>query len=258
MCLTGLQTALTWMTASESPSSASPLPSNPLPPGQRERQDFPRFGMTPFANRFPDSMAKSIEVGGALMDSTKNPMKVNFSTTQLQRSSIVADFHCVTTWSKLHLTWGGFRFYDFFEELVKPYLLSATDDVLVLFTAQDGYRVGLQLQDLLRSDVMLADELDGQPLSVQHGAPLRLVAPAHYGYKNPKHLRNIEFFPADYDYPRAGFKFMDHPRARVSHEERGQFFPGWLLRYLYRPLIKSTVNKFRDAQKRHDSLSPRN
>jgi len=29
---------------------------------------------------------------------------------------------------------------------------------------------------------------------------------------------------------------MAHPRARVAAEERGQWFPGWLLRYLCRPL----------------------
>jgi hypothetical protein len=36
---------------------------------------------------------------------------------------------------------------------------------------------------------------------------------------------------------------MDHPRARVMLEERGQFLPGWLLRYLFRPFIQSIIRK---------------
>jgi DMSO/TMAO reductase YedYZ molybdopterin-dependent catalytic subunit len=50
----------------------------------------------------------------------------------------------------------------------------------------------LLLSDLLAAEVLLADILDGLPLSMEHGAPLRLVAPAHYGYKSVKHLSGIE------------------------------------------------------------------
>jgi hypothetical protein len=37
---------------------------------------------------------------------------------------------------------------------------------------------------------------------------------------------------------------MSHPRARVADEERGQWLPGWLLRYLYRPLVRPTIARF--------------
>ena len=40
---------------------------------------------------------------------------------------------------------------------------------------------------------------------------------------------------------------MVHPRARVAGEERGQWIPGWLLRYLYRPLIRPTAARFARA-----------
>jgi DMSO/TMAO reductase YedYZ molybdopterin-dependent catalytic subunit len=99
----------------------------------------------------------------------------------------------------------------------------------------------------MSDDVLLADRLDGQPLSIQHGAPLRIVAPAHYGYKNVKHLNRIDFLTEGSEYNRAGYRFMDHPRARVAFEERGIGAPGWLLRIAYRPLIKSTVRRFRKA-----------
>ncbi|MBC7984424.1 MAG: molybdopterin-dependent oxidoreductase, partial [Candidatus Obscuribacterales bacterium] len=96
-------------------------------------------------------------------------------------------------------------------------------------------------------DVLLADTLNDAPLSIEHGAPLRLVAPAHYGYKNVKHLSQIEFWRDRGDYRPSALRFMDHPRARVAFEERGQIFPGWFLRYLYRPLIDSTVKQFSKA-----------
>jgi hypothetical protein len=38
---------------------------------------------------------------------------------------------------------------------------------------------------------------------------------------------------------------LDHPRARVALEERGQFLPGWLLRYAFRPLIQPTIDKMK-------------
>ena len=48
------------------------------------------------------------------------------------------------------------------------------------------------LEDALADDVLLADRLDGAPLDAKHGAPVRLVAPAHYGFINVKHLCRIE------------------------------------------------------------------
>ena len=83
-------------------------------------------------------------------------------------------------------------------------------------------------------------------------APLRLVAPKHYAYKSVKHLSQMEFKTADSGYRVSGFRFMDHPRARVALEERGRFAPGWLLRYLYRPLVTGTVARFATAMAEHD------
>jgi len=76
---------------------------------------------------------------------------------------------------------------------------------------------------------------------------VRLIAPAHYGYKSVKHLSRIEFRNEEDGYRASGFRFMDHPRARVALEERGRGVPGWLLRRLYRPLISDTVARFAKA-----------
>ena len=57
-------------------------------------------------------------------------------------------------------------------------------------------------------------------------------------------------------YRPVGLRFMAHPRARVAAEERGQWFPGWLLRYLYRPLINPTAARFDEALQRHQARVP--
>ncbi len=56
----------------------------------------------------------------------------------------------------------------------------------------DGFVARLLLRKALDPSVMLADRLDGEPLNLKHGAPLRLVAPRHYEFKNIKHVKSIE------------------------------------------------------------------
>jgi sulfoxide reductase catalytic subunit YedY len=46
-------------------------------------------------------------------------------------------------------------------------------------------------------DVMLAYEMDGKPLRREHGAPVRLVIPEMYGYKNVKWLEGINLVPQE-------------------------------------------------------------
>jgi DMSO/TMAO reductase YedYZ molybdopterin-dependent catalytic subunit len=77
-----------------------------------------------------------------------------------------------------------------------------------------------------------------------HGAPLRLVAPAHYGYKNVKHIQSLEFLVSDRGFRPVGLRFMAHPRARVALQERGVGVPAWLLRAVYRPVVKYVADKF--------------
>ncbi len=219
-----------------------------LPKGQRETDTLPRFGLTKFARRFPSEPADiGIEIGGDVQQS----IRISSELKQLERIEQVSDFHCVTTWTKRAVNWSGYRFADFYRSLIVPRAQPDGNTTFVVFRSQDGYRVGLPLQDLLAADVILADTLEGEPLPIAHGAPLRLVAPAHYGYKSAKHINGIEFWRNATNYRPAALSFMDHPRARVEYEERGKIFPGWFLRRLYRPLIEPTKRKFREALANH-------
>ena len=220
----------------------------PLPPGQRETKDFPRFGLTPFATRFPaNSETVKIQIAGDV----KASIEVNSEMDRLTRIEQCSDFHCVTTWTTRSLVWGGVQFADFYRQIVVPLAGAPENATFVVLRGQDGARTSLPLSDLLAADVLLADRLNGQPLSIAHGAPIRLLAPGHYGYKSVKHLNRIEFWISSAHYRPFGLRFMVHPRARVTQEERGQWIPGWLLRYLYRPLIGPTSRRFAQAMQKH-------
>ncbi|WP_395373641.1 molybdopterin-dependent oxidoreductase [Marinicella sp. W31] len=215
-----------------------------LPKGQYDIGKMPRFGMSKFADRIPQQIdAVKITISGDV----ENTRTFDTEIAALPRTEIKADFHCVTTWSALDQVWEGVLFKDFFNQLVLPETKPMKNANFIVMRAQDGYRACLPLDDLLSDNVMLADTLNGEPLGIEHGAPLRLIAPDHYGYKNVKHIQKIDFLLDNSNYRPSGLKFMEHPRARVEKEERGRFFPGWLLRYVYRPAIKSTISSFERA-----------
>jgi DMSO/TMAO reductase YedYZ molybdopterin-dependent catalytic subunit len=179
------------------------------------------------------------------------PLVLETPLQGLARVEQVCDLHCVTTWSRRSLRWSGVRFADFFDRHVAPRIPPGRPVTSVVLRGQDGYRTTMILSDLLAPDVLLVDTLDGLPLSLEHGAPLRLVAPAHYGYKSVKHLSRLEFWQGSPNLRPAALAFMDHPRARVALEERARWLPGWLLRLVYRPLIKPTAAKFAKAIAEH-------
>ena len=212
-----------------------------LPPGQKESNTFPRFGLPQYANRFPKEVDKiRITIGGDLED-----FEISEDLTLLPRINQTSDFHCVTTWSKLDLNWGGYRFSDFYNTLILPRVSKKI--TFVVLKAQDGYKTSLPLADLMQSNVMLADQLDNEPLSLEHGAPIRIVAPDHYGYKNPKHINCIEFYAEKQIVKQGYLSFMDHPRARVSKEERASKGPGIIFRWLYKFGVNSTIKDFEKA-----------
>ncbi len=227
---------------------------NALPPGQLARADFPRFGLNPYAPRFPKVLDR-IEL--RICGEVASKLCVSDELLALPRVEQRSDFHCVTTWSRRDLNWSGFRFRDFYERIVLPQAQPAPEVRAVALRCQDGYRACLLLEDLLADGVLLADRLDGAPLNIEHGAPLRLVAPAHYGYKSAKHLSTLEFLLDPSGHRTAALKFMEHPRARVALEERGRGFPGVLLRYVYRPLIGMTVRRFARELEKFRSSPPR-
>ena len=212
-----------------------------LPPGQKESDIFPRFGLPQYANRFPKEIEKiRFTIGGNV-----DEIEISEELNALPRINQISDFHCVTTWSKLNLNWSGYRFNDFYTTLIQPTL--SQEVTFVVLKAQDGYKTSLPLSDMMNPNVLLADRLDGKPLTIEHGAPIRIIAPDHYGYKNLKYIKRIEFYSEQKVIKQGLLGFMDHPRARVAFEERAAKGPNILFRFLYKFRINSTIRDFEKA-----------
>ncbi|MYC65295.1 MAG: molybdopterin-dependent oxidoreductase [Acidobacteriia bacterium] len=94
---------------------------------------------------------------------------------------------CVQCWSA-RTTWGGFRFDELLED-VKP----LTKAKSVRIDCADKWYEYMSLDEMAEPGVMLCLEMAGQPLTDQHGAPLRLLAPSKYGYKSAKLVTKITF-----------------------------------------------------------------
>lgn len=138
-----------------------------LPPGQRESATFPRFGIPRFARRFPGQLSTpALEIRGEV----EQELSLHDALAGLPRVEQVSDLHCVTTWSRRGLRWGGVRFVDFWQSVVVPRARPRAGARLLRLRGQDGAWTGLLLEDALGSDVLLADTLDGKPLDVAHGA----------------------------------------------------------------------------------------
>jgi DMSO/TMAO reductase YedYZ molybdopterin-dependent catalytic subunit len=223
-----------------------------LPPGQRAIDHFPRFGAPTFASRLPATPRADFTIRLQAAQAELAPIGMA-ELAQLRRVDVVADFHCVTTWSCRSLTWSGYFFREFYELLLRPRAPAHGAYAFVEFKGLDGYGTCVALEDLLAEDVLLADRLNGEPLSLEHGAPLRLVAPSLYGYKNIKHVSLVRLRP---DYRRTSAEALTraHPRGRVAFEERGRGLPGQVFRILYRALLPATLWYFQRAERRAQRL----
>lgn len=94
----------------------------------------------------------------------------------------------------------------------------------VRWYAADGYSNSLPLERVLHPDTMLAYEMDGAPLPREHGYPLRVLIPGHYGQKMPKWLERIELIDREYlgYWERRGWDDMAiiKPNSRIDMPRR--------------------------------------
>ncbi|WP_375447985.1 molybdopterin-dependent oxidoreductase [uncultured Fibrella sp.] len=117
----------------------------------------------------------------------------------LPKQELVFDFKCVEGWSQIQ-HWGGTRLAD----LISHYKLgtrtgqpaaSEADyfNYLGMETPDKGYYVGLDIASAMHPQTLLAYEMNGEPLTGPHGAPLRLIIPVKYGVKNLKRIGTMTF-----------------------------------------------------------------
>ena len=162
----------------------SPTLRKPVPPGQTYVQTFPIYDITPERPQ-PDLQAYRLRVWGAV----DAPHTWTWSELcALPMIEVVADFHCVTRWSKRALVWEGIPTRVILET-VRPH-----DDVVqVMVHCLEGYTTNVPIEYFAAEDSLLALRLNGAPLTPEHGAPLRLVIPQLYAWKSAKYVCGLEF-----------------------------------------------------------------
>ncbi len=135
-----------------------------------------------------DEATWRLQIGGRV---TKPVLLSYRDLLSLPKVEQISTFHCVTGWTVKNVHWGGVRLDDVIEQ-AEPH---RDAHALEFVSAEQPYVDSLTLQQAGLHDVMLAYEMDEKPLSRAHGAPLRLVIPEMYGYKNVKWLNGINLVP---------------------------------------------------------------
>ena len=119
----------------------------------------------------------------------ENPMIMTWQDLMnLPQVEDTSDFHCVTTWSKMDMEWRGIRLMDL-AALAQP-KETATH---ILCYGYDTYTTNVSLEEALKPDVLLAHTVEGKPLALEHGGPLRMITPQLYAWKGSKWIKRIEF-----------------------------------------------------------------
>ncbi len=118
----------------------------------------------------------------------RHPIELTYDQLlALPRAEQVSTFHCVTGWTVTGVHWAGVRFHDLLA-LAEPLPGAHAAHFVSAEVPYDDY---LTLTDTALPDVMLAYGMDGGPLPQEHGAPVRVVIPEMYGYKNVKWVNRI-------------------------------------------------------------------
>jgi DMSO/TMAO reductase YedYZ molybdopterin-dependent catalytic subunit len=190
-----------------------------LPPGQSLTQKFPVLHYGPIP-RF-DPATWDFRVWGEVEQERRWAWD---EFNELPRTKIVMDIHCVTRWSKFDTEWEGVSV----RTLVDAGFIKIKPTAgYVIEHAEFGYTTNLPVHVVLQDNFLLATHFDGQPLSPDHGYPLRGVIGAipdrkdlkdPYFWKGAKWIRGLQFATADRPgfWEQAGY----HNEADVWKEER--------------------------------------
>jgi len=149
----------------------------------------------------------------------EKPISWNWSEFQaLPKVKVWADFHCVTRWSRLGNLWEGVAAKTLIDQAggLRP------EAKFALVRGHDNdWTTNLPVEYLLAVDALVALTHDGEPLSIEHGGPARLIVPRLYAWKSAKWVAGIEFRETD----EAGFWEENgyHMRGDPWKEERFRY-----------------------------------
>ena len=165
-----------------------------LPPGQSLTLKWPvlQYGDVPRA----DLRTWDFRIDGLV----EKPVRLTWEEfNKLPQTEIQCDIHCVTRWSRFDNRFEGVLFTEVMK-LVTPKPASPAGEPEARFAivrAEHGYTANLSLADLMLPTTIFAFKHDGEPLSAEHGYPLRLVVPQLYFWKSVKWVRGFTLVAQD-------------------------------------------------------------
>ena len=182
-----------------------------LPPGQYLTKKWPvlHAGSVPRVDLATWDLAVTGEV--------EQPLRLTCEELRaLPSTEVTLDIHCVTRWSRFDTTFRGVHWSEL-AKLCRP----KPSARFVVAHAEQGFTSNVPLDFLEDEHALLAWEADGEPLTPDHGWPLRLVVPRKYFWKSAKWLRGLELLEHD----RPGFweGYGYHNEADYFQEQRYGF-----------------------------------
>ena len=160
---------------------------NRVPPGQRLVDYFPVLHY----NGIPkiDTAKWTFRIFGLI----EKEMNLNLDEFMaLPRVKVFSDIHCVTGWSKLNNRWEGVS-----SSQIRKLLNVFPEAKFVMVHCLDGYSTNLSFEDFFQPDVLFAVKYENEPVTLEHGYPVRLIVPRLYLYKSAKWVNGVEVMAKD-------------------------------------------------------------
>ena len=182
-----------------------------LPPGQYLTEKWPVL----HAGDVPDVDLATWDF--KVWGEVEEPLTLTFDELKaLPATDVTSDIHCVTRWSRFDARFRGVHWREL-ARLVQP----RPESRFVVAQAEQGFTSNVPLAALEDGDALIAWAADGEPLTHDHGYPLRLLVPSKYFWKSAKWLRGLELRAND----QPGFweRYGYHNNADYWNEERYGF-----------------------------------
>lgn len=158
-----------------------------VPPGQKLTEQWPalHYGSVPKI----DSSRWTFTISGLVEKERKLSYKEFLALPMVK---VFSDIHCVTGWSKMDNLWEGVG-----AGVIKELTEILPEAKFITVHSEGGFTTNLTLNDFFQPDVLLAVKHNNQPLTPEHGYPVRLVVPRLYFWKSAKWVIGVEFTDKD-------------------------------------------------------------
>jgi DMSO/TMAO reductase YedYZ molybdopterin-dependent catalytic subunit len=160
---------------------------NRVPPGQKLTEKWPalHYGTVPDI-----VISQWVFTISGLVEEERGLNYQEFMS--LPRVRVFSDIHCVTGWSKLGNLWEGVS-----ASQIRQLVRILPEAKFVMVRSAGGFTTNLSLGDFFQPDVLFAIKHNNEPLTPEHGYPLRLVVPRLYFWKSAKWVTGVEFMAED-------------------------------------------------------------